>query len=68
MDGRFQNNTVLSFVSRAPFSTTARDLLVAFDNPVGDITINRLDISALLYQPHFFTPIIPPLTHVCAYV
>ena len=68
MGGVCRDNDGQCFVWRSHFSATTRDHLVNFGNPGVDVTINNLELIALISQLQLFTPIVPPLTHVCTYV
>ena len=47
-----------------PFLSATRYHLVSFDNRRFNITIDDLELGALLAQIHLFAPHMPPLTHV----
>ena len=52
------------FVWRSPFSMDTQARLVSDTNPKGDVTINDLELSALLVQVHIFSPKIHTLSHI----
>ena len=56
------------FVWRSPFSQATQARMVSSSNPKGDVTINNLELGALLMQILLFTPRMDPLTHIHTYV
>ena len=56
------------FVCRSPFSLTTQAHLVSSYNPTGYVTINKLELGALLMQILIFTPRMDPLAHIHTYV
>ena len=51
------------FVWRSPFSTEMQFIIVMDTNPKGDVTINDLDLPALLTQVQLFPPNMYTLAH-----
>ena len=56
------------FVCKSPFSLATQARLVSSSNPTGDVTINDLELGALLMQILIFAPRIAPLAHIHTYV
>ena len=52
------------FVWRSPFSEATQARLVTDTNPTGDVTINDLEITALLAQVLLFSPKMNTLAHI----
>ena len=56
------------FVWSSPFSLTTQACLVYSSNPTGDVTINDIELGALLMTMLLFVPRISPLAHIHTYV
>ena len=52
------------FAWRSQFPTETQSRLVLDTNPKGDVTINDLDIAALLTQVQIFAPKMDTLAHI----
>ena len=55
------------FVWRSPFSLNTQERLVCYSNPNGYVTINDLEIGALLMQILIFAPRVAPLAYIHTY-
>ena len=56
------------FFWQTPFSLATQARLVSSSNPTGDVTINDLELGALLMQILIFAPRIATLAHIHTYV
>ena len=63
MGGFFQERGSRWFVWRSPFSAEMQFIIVMDTNPKGDVTINDLDLPALLTQVQLFPPNMYTLAH-----
>ena len=64
MGGVFRDPTDQLFVWTYPFYRETQDKLISDLTPQGDITINDLELLALLDQIHIFMTRIQPLEHI----
>ena len=64
MGGVFRDPTDQLFVWTYPFYRETQDKLISDLTPQGDITINDLELLALLDQIHIFMTRIQPLDHI----
>ena len=56
------------FVWKSTFYLAPWARLISSSNPTGDVTINNLDIGALLMQLLIFAPRMAPLMHIHTYI
>ena len=56
------------FVWRFPFSLSTQSLMVSYSNPTGYVTINDLELWALLMQILIFSQRMAPLAHIHTYI
>ena len=68
MGGLFQDLESQYFVCHPPFSTATQARLVPFNNRHCNITINELDLGALLIHILPFTPWVVLLAHIHTYI
>ena len=66
--GGCQNLEYQLFVWYSPFSLSTQSRIVSSSNPKGDVTINNLELGALLMQLLIFPPRMAPLVHIHTYV
>ena len=68
MGGAFLDPEGQYFVLHSPFYLTTQACLVSSSKPTGDVTINDLELEALLMQILIFAPRMDPLDHIHMYV
>ena len=68
MGGVCQDPEGQYFVWRSTLSLTIQACLVYYSNCTGDVTINYLELKALLMQLLFFAPRMNPLAHIQKYI
>ena len=67
MGGEWRDPEVHYFVWSSPFSLATKARLVSSSNPTRDVTINNMELGALIMQILLFVPSMAPLVHIHTY-